>query len=100
MSRHSMALAGVGLLLFAIMAVGCNRGVSDENYARVKAGMTYDEVVGILGKPDNVSGGGGEVNGIGGSGKFAVWQKDGRKITVTFVNDKVTVKTISGNERS
>lgn len=97
MPRYTMVAAMSVLLLAAAALSGCDNKTraNDENYNQVKAGMTYQEVVDILGEPDEVSGGGGQVDGIGGSARVATWNMaNARKITITFVNDKVTVKTI------
>jgi hypothetical protein len=98
MFRLTVIIFMGGLLLMTAMS-GCRgadgRKANDDNYNQVKTGMTYDEVVNILGKPDEDHGGGGAVDGIGGSGRVATWNMaNGRKISITFVNDKVTVKTI------
>lgn len=91
MSRYGMLLA-LGLL--AAVLAGCNaQRVTRENYDRVSTGMSYDEVVNILGQPDSVDGGEAGINGIQAGARVATWRSNDRRITITFVNDRVTVKT-------
>lgn len=76
-----------------LLIAACSR-VTPENYAKVQAGMTKAEVYDILGKPDEVSG--------GGIGKLTVsgetWKGRGQTITVTFGGDKVVIKGIAKDE--
>lgn len=78
------------LLAAALLLAACVSPVNRENYEKVQKGMSYTEVTALLGEPTESSGG-----GIGGlSATSATWKaKDGTVITVTFVNDKVTIKT-------
>lgn len=68
---------------------GCSK-LTAENYAKIKTGMGYDDVVKILGKPDNSS----EALFI----KNCVWGNDQKNITVNFMGDK-TILTSSKNIR-
>jgi hypothetical protein len=82
------------LIAIALLA-GCSR-VTPDNYARVNAGMTRDEVYAILGKPDVVSG--------GGIGSFTLssetWRGGKQTIEVTFAGDKVAVKAIRASDEA
>jgi hypothetical protein len=82
MRRH-LLLAAVVVLLAA-----CSR-VTADNYAKVEAGMTRAEVYELLGKPDDVSG--------GGIGNFTMstetWRGSSQVITIHFAGEKVAVKS-------
>lgn len=70
----------VFLILALFIAAGCSKLTMD-NYNKIKGGMTYDEVVGILGKPDKCS----DVIGM----RSCVWGNEKKSITVSFVGSKV-----------
>jgi len=68
------------LFLLFIILTGCGN-LSKANYDKLKVGMTYDEVVAILGKPDDCS-----------EALFArncTWGNESKHITVSFIGDKV-----------
>lgn len=70
---------------FAVLGLGgCGR-VTAENYGKLKVGMTFDEVAGVLGSP----GGCGEKLGV----KNCVWGDEAANIRVSFVADKVILYT-------
>jgi hypothetical protein len=73
-------------VLIAMLA-GCSKLTAD-NYARIKTGVEYGEVVRILGKPDSCS----EVVFV----KSCVWGDEQKNITVSFMGDK-TILTASKN---
>lgn len=96
--RHSLMLSFVRYALLApvaavVLIAACARA-TPENYAKVQAGMSRDEVYEILGKPDEVSG--------GGIGQLTVssetWKGRKQTIHVTFGGDKVALKSIGANE--
>lgn len=78
-----MLLITLTLLLMA----GCSK-LSMENYDRLKAGMAYNEVVGIIGSPDKCS----DVMGV----RNCQWGDDKKSINVTFAGDKVLFFTGTG----
>lgn len=86
----------VPLALAVALLAGCS-AVTPENYARIQAGMTRDEVYQILGKPSEVSG--------GGIGPLTVsnetWTGGKHSIRITFGGDKVALKSIdaAGSEK-
>ena len=83
--------------LAAAMLAGCGPSrVSKGNFDKVQNGMSQAEVEKVLGKSTSQAGGGGAVAGITASGKILSWTDGEKKITVTFVNDKVVAKTQSG----
>ncbi len=72
-------------VLFVVLAAlltGCSK-LTQTNYEKLKAGMGYDEVVKILGKPDKCSG--------ALFAKSCTWGNDQKNVTVSFVGDKVVV---------
>ena len=86
------------LALFAalLLLAGCSR-VTDANYDRLKTDMTVDEATSLLGKPSRTEGGEASVLGVSVSGKTLVWESsDHKKISATFVNDKLVVKAKEG----
>jgi hypothetical protein len=72
------------LLMLASMLFGCSK-VTAENYAKIKTGMEYGEVIKILGKPGSSS----DVVIM----KNCVWGNENRNITVSFIGDKVMLTT-------
>lgn len=76
------------LVAFFVLAA-CSRATAD-NYARLTAGMSHDQVYAILGKPDKIEGG-----GIGGFTVSAeTWNGGEQTIQVTFTGDKLALKAI------
>ena len=74
----------------ALLLGACSKATAD-NYAKVQAGMTRDEVHGILGKPDETTGG-----GIGDLTMTAeTWKNGKQSIRVNYVGDKVAMKGMS-----
>ncbi len=76
------------LAVFALAAVACSK-VNMENYARLKTGQSYDEVVAIIGQPTRCD----ELLGV----RQCVWgdEKQGQGITVGFVG--TAALTMSAN---
>ena len=74
------------LLVLAVMLVGCSKLTMD-NYARIKTGIEYREVVKLLGKPDSCS----EALFV----KSCIWGNEQKNITVNFLGDKVILSTSS-----
>lgn len=66
---------------------GCTK-VTNENYAKIETGMDYDDVVAILGPPDEVE------DAVG--TKSAVWGKDPKTISIKFIADKVVYRSAKG----
>ena len=78
----------VGLFL-CVLLFGCGSKVSQENFDKIKTGMTLEEVRTILGEPAETSS-----VGLGPiSGTSATWKNKNAKIAIQFVNGKVTLKT-------
>lgn len=72
-----------------VLAAGCSKA-TPENYDRLESGMSRDEVHAVLGKPDDVSG--------GGVGRMTLmterWNGREHTISVTFAGDQLTLKSI------
>lgn len=81
-----MKLRSIMLLVLTVMLLGCSK-LTVDNYAKIKTGMTYNEVVGILGKPDSSS----EALFV----KNCVWGNEQKNIAVNFVGDKAILSTSS-----
>ncbi len=72
--------------------IACSQRISEENYNKITSGMSYEEVVKILGKPTS-------------TGKFALgeisattatWEGDNGKVVIQFINNVVKLKNFSG----
>lgn len=83
----------LGPLLAVVLVTACSRATI-ENYERIEAGMTREQVYEILGKPDEVSG--------GGLGKLTVsaetWKGHKQIIQVSFGGDTVALKSITPSQ--
>ena len=78
----------------ALLLLSACSKVNADNYAKISTGMSREEVHGILGSPDDASGG-----GIGDLTMTAETWKGGKQtIHVNFVGDKVAFKTIGSND--
>jgi hypothetical protein len=88
--RFALLAPLCGVLLVA----ACSR-VTAENYARIQAGMTREQVYEILGEPDSVSG--------GGIGPLTIssetWDGGKQTVHVTFGGEKVALKSIAPKEQ-
>ena len=63
-----------------LVLLGCGKLTLD-NYNKITMGMTYDEVVQLIGKPDNCD----DLMGV----RSCLWGDDERSVTVNFVSGKV-----------
>ena len=66
---------------------GCSK-VTRENYDRIEMGMTYDQVVEIIGGPDSCDASMGT--------KRCVWGDEKKNIKIGFVADKVVLPSMTG----
>ncbi|MDM5270595.1 DUF3862 domain-containing protein [Sulfurovum sp. zt1-1] len=82
MKKRYLLIAALILLLS-----GCSK-VTKENYDKIESGMSYEEVLKLLGKPENCS----KALGI----SSCTWKNDEAKIVIMFVSDQVTVVTAEG----
>jgi len=81
------AVLGVACL---VAAPGCGSKINDDNYGKIKAGMSETEVRNILGNPASTE------KGAMGAASKEVWKDGGKTITVLFVEDKVLASEKSG----
>ncbi len=86
-SRISLLASLAALSLLGLSA--CSK-VNPDNYAKIKAGMTREEIHALLGAPDDASGG--SLGGL--SLTTETWKGSRHTVTVTFAGDKATIKTI------
>jgi len=78
---------GILTAILILLLAACSK-ITLENYDRLQAGMSYDEVKGILGTPDQCS----EVLGV----KACTWGKEKRNIKVNFVSNQVLIFSAEG----
>lgn len=71
----------IALPLFLTL-LGCSR-LTQENYNRIAVGMPYDEVVQLIGKPDQCD----DIMGL----RSCNWGDESRSVHVSFVDEKVLV---------
>ena len=79
-----MKIPMITLLVLLAMLSGCSKLTAD-NYAKLKTGIEYSEVVRILGTPDNCS----EALFV----KSCVWGNEQKNITVNFLSDKAILSS-------
>ena len=72
------------LLVLIVMLLGCSK-LTVDNYAKIKTGIEYGEVLTILGKPDSCS----EALFV----KSCTWGDEQKNITVNFVSDKAILSS-------
>ena len=75
MTRRTLWVMGLALVL-----LGCSK-LTIENYNRIEAGMPYDEVTALLGKPAQCD----DVLGV----RNCTWGDETRSVSVSFVGGKV-----------
>ena len=84
-----------GLAILLLCLAACGSRLNQENFDRIREGMSQKEVREILGEPMDASG----ASFLGLSSGEAVWKDDKTTITVHFVNDKVVGKQMSPTEK-
>src|SRR5436190_22382441 len=83
----------VAVIVMSLFLAACGSRISAENYEKIHNGMSMEDVKKVLGKPTEVSS-----FGIGDlSATTARWQGSSQTITVTFANNKVKLKTLTGS---
>jgi len=75
------------ILLFSIFILACSK-VTQENYEKIKLGMSYEEVVDILGKSQECGSSIGMTN--------CRWESNGKYIKIQFIADKVVLFSAKG----
>lgn len=89
MTKTRTALLGSLAALTLLGLAACSK-VNPDNYAKISAGMTREEIHALLGAPDDASGG--SLGAIGLTTE--TWKGSKHTIAVTFAGDKATIKTI------
>jgi hypothetical protein len=84
-----LALAAAVLLLAA-----CSK-LTEENFAKVKEGMSEQEVIAILGTPAETK----SVEILGISGASSTWKDERATAAVQYVNGKVKLKSFSAGAK-
>jgi hypothetical protein len=91
MKRDIWMIKLVVLAIFMVSIfsfVGCSK-VSKENYDKIKIGMSYEEVVGVLGNPDTC-----EEPVL--KTKSCMWGTSEKQIKIKFVGDIVAWRSSKG----
>ena len=82
-------VAVLAICIFSILALtGCSK-VTKENYAKIKIGMSYEDVVEVLGKPDTC-----EEPVL--KTKSCMWGSSDKQIKIKFVVDIVAWRSSKG----
>jgi hypothetical protein len=82
-------LVVLAICVFSLLALtGCSK-VNKENYDKIKTGMSYEEVVGVLGKPDTC-----EEPVL--KTKSCIWGSSAKQIKIKFVGDTVAWRSSKG----
>src|SRR5262245_23119178 len=85
----------IAALAASLALTACGQRVSAENYEKIQNGMSMEEVKSVLGKPTEVSSfGRGNL-----SATTARWVGRSQTITITFANNKVKLKTLTGSAK-
>lgn len=84
-----MSLRSLALLSFCVLLAACSK-ISQENYSKIKAGMSKAEIEQLLGKPTECSG------ALGMSS--CTWGDQKTFISVQYAADKVVLHTGQGLE--
>ncbi len=82
MKKTYLLLAALVLLLS-----GCSK-LTKENYDQIKPGMSYEEVVAIIGKPDHCS----EVIAL----SNCEWKEGDVAVHISFIGGKATIMAAEG----
>ena len=72
---------------FILLLNGCNN-ITKKNYDKIENGMSYEEVVKLLGEPEGCA----ETFGI----SNCEWKNKDAKIMITFISNKATIKIAEG----
>lgn len=78
------------IICLCLMLLACSQ-LTEENFEKVKLGMTLQQVTSILGKPSITE----KINVTGISGIAATWKDDYGQVDIQFLNERVAVKAYS-----
>ena len=98
MSKGTVFRALIAGVLLMLVVSGCGKSVnvSKEAYDKIEDDMTLAQVQDILGKGELQTGASRGIGDIAGSARIYEWVDGDKKITVTFVDDKVAGKARAG----
>ena len=86
--RLSFKMAALAFV-FALGLMACSGSrVNQDNFDKIKTGMSLAEVRAILGEPTDSS----SIDAVVFSGASVIWKGEGITISIQFVNDKVIAK--------
>jgi outer membrane protein assembly factor BamE (lipoprotein component of BamABCDE complex) len=85
----------LGVVILLLCLAACGSRLNQENFDKIREGMSQTEVREILGEPVDASG----ASFLGLSSGEAVWKNDKTTITVHFLNDKVVSKHMSSTAK-
>jgi hypothetical protein len=75
------------IIFVSLCIIACSQ-VTQENYEKIKLGMTYEEVADILGKAQECNSSIGMTN--------CRWESNGKYIKIHFIADKVVLFSAKG----
>ena len=90
MERHRLRFKTAAVaMVFALGIMACSGSkINQDNFEKIKTGMTLAEVKAILGEPADSS----SIGAAGISGGTAMWKVEGISINIQFMNGKVIAK--------
>ena len=83
-----MRIAALALALVVVAVAACSK-INEQNFGKLRDGMSEQEVLALLGTPTESS----SVSVLGVSGTASKWVAKDAVITVQFVNGKVLSKS-------
>jgi len=95
MSNFKLRTARSLAIALMLVLAACGARLSQENFDKIRDGMSQKEVREILGDPADAQG----ASFLGLSGGSATWKDDKTTITVQFLNDKVVSKQMAAAEK-
>ena len=87
MTRRGCFTVVLCVFILGFVLAGCSK-LTQVNYDKIEMGMTYQEVVDIIGAPDEMQ----DVMGA----KNCVWGKESKVINIKFIGDKVVYHSAKG----
>lgn len=76
------------VFLGVVLSVAACSKVTRDNYLQLKSGMSYDEVIAVIGKPENCS------EGLG--ARNCSWGDEEQNIKINFIGDIAVIITNNG----